>query len=160
MKNNVRNLLRRQAPFEQRLHRSQEVNDEKIFPLGTEIADTQKSVKVLRDVIDARLSATGETLRQLNSQLSNMSICMSIQRQFELILGKVHTYTSYMDIAYTDLKIYRASFVSHNISMLAQCPSFFGFIPPSFLTSNQPSANVKDLTAEEIQRVTKLTPSI
>ena len=37
LKNNVRNLLHRQATFEQSLHRVQESNDETIF-LGTEIA--------------------------------------------------------------------------------------------------------------------------
>ena len=100
LKNNVRNLLQRQAIFEESLHRVQEVNDENIFLLGTEIADTQKNVDTLRDVIDACVSATGETVRQHDSQLSMMSLCKSIQRQVELIVDKVNNYTSYLDYAY------------------------------------------------------------
>ena len=105
LKNNVRNLLQRQVTFEKSLHRFQEANDEKFFHLGTEIVDTQKSVEALRDVIDARLSATGETIRQLDSRLINMSNCMSIQRQFQIIVDKVHNYTSYLDLAYVSLEI-------------------------------------------------------
>ena len=41
LKNNVRNLLQRQAIFEKSLHRVQEANDEKFFILGTEVVDTQ-----------------------------------------------------------------------------------------------------------------------
>ena len=99
LKNNVRNLLQRQATFEKNLHRVQEANDEKFFPLGTEIVDTQKTVETLWDVIDARLNATGEGIRQPDSWLILMSICMSIQRQFEIIVDKVHNYTSYLDLA-------------------------------------------------------------
>ena len=62
----MRHLLQRQATFEKSLHRVQQANDEKFFLLGTEIADTQKSVEALRDVIDARLNATGEAIRQLD----------------------------------------------------------------------------------------------
>ena len=65
----MRNLLQRQATFEKSLHRVQEAYDEKFFLVGTEIADTQKSVEALRDVIDARLNATGEAIRQLDSPL-------------------------------------------------------------------------------------------
>ena len=90
LKNNVRNLLQRQATFEKKLHSVQQDNDEKIFLLGTEIADTQKSVEALRDVIDARLNATREAIRQFDSRLIVMSNCMSIQRQFEIIADKVH----------------------------------------------------------------------
>ena len=67
LKNSVRNLLQRQAIIEQSLNRVYESNDEKIFLVGTEVADTQKSVKALRDVIDARLSAAREAVRQLDS---------------------------------------------------------------------------------------------
>ena len=117
LKNNVRNILQRQATFDKSLHRVQEANDEKFFLLGTEIADTQKSVEALRDVIDARLKATGEAIRQLDSRLINMSNCMSIQCQFEIIVDKVHHYTSYSDLAYLQLKSYLASFVSYKTSM-------------------------------------------
>ena len=89
-KNSVRNLLQRQATFEKNLHRVQEANDEKFFLPGTEIADTQKGVEALRDVIDAHLNATGETFRQLDSQLIIISTCMSIQCHFEVIVDKVH----------------------------------------------------------------------
>ena len=109
MENNVRNLRHRQDAFEQSLRRLQEVNDKKFLRLGTEIADSQKSVEALRDVIDARLNATGETFRQLNSQLNVMADCMSVQRHFKLIVDKVHNYTSYLDLAYMHLKSYRAS---------------------------------------------------
>ena len=111
LKNNVRNLLQRQVTFQKSLHRVQEANDEKLFLLGTEIADTRKSVETLRDVIDARLNATGETIHQLDSQLNIMSNCMGIQRLFEIIVEEVHIYTSYLDLAYMHLKSYRASFV-------------------------------------------------
>ena len=77
LKSDVRNLLQRQATFEKSLHRVQEANDEKFFLLATEIADTQKSVEALRDVIDARLNSTGEAIRQLDSRLIIMSNCMS-----------------------------------------------------------------------------------
>ena len=60
----------------------------------------------------AHLSASGETVRQLDSQLSITSDCMSIHRQFELIVDKVHNYTSYLDLAYMHLKSYRAPIVS------------------------------------------------
>ena len=159
MKNNVRNLLQRQAAFGKSLHRVQEANDEKFFLLGTEIADTQKSVEALRDVIDARLNATGEAIRQLDSRLIIMSNCMSIQRQFEIIVDKVPNYTSYLDLAYLHLKSYRASFVSYKTSMCSTVPSY-GFVPPIFLTPDQLAAIVEDLTAEEIRGGTKLTPAI
>ena len=112
LKNNVCNLLQRQATFEKSLHCVQEANDEKFFFLGTDIADTQKSVEALQDVIDAHLNATGNAIRQLDSRLIIMSNFMSIQRQFEIIVDKVHNYTSYLDLAYMHLKSYRASFVS------------------------------------------------
>ena len=67
LKRSVRNLLEGQATFEQSLHRVQETINEKILLLGTEIADTHRSVEGLRDVIHARLSASGETVRQLES---------------------------------------------------------------------------------------------
>ena len=117
LKNNVRNLLQRQATFEKSFHRVQEANNEKFFHLGTEIADTQKSVEALRDIIDTRLNATGEAIRQLNSRFTNMSNCMSIQHQFEIIVDNVFNYTSYLDLAYMHLKSYRASFVSYKTSV-------------------------------------------
>ena len=157
----MRNLLQRQATFEKSLHRVQEANDEKFFLLRTEFADTQKSVEALRDVIDARLKATGEALRQLDSRLINMSNCMSIQCQFEIIVDKVHHYRSYSDLAYLQLKSYLASFVSYKTSMYSLVSSLsLGFVPPNFLTSDQLAAIVEDLTAEEIRRGTKLTPAI
>ena len=75
MRTIVRNLLQRQAIFEQSVHLVQESNDEDFSLLGTEIADALTKVEALRDLdfIDARLSATGEAARQLKSQLSNMS---------------------------------------------------------------------------------------
>ena len=161
LKKNVRNLLQRQATFEKSLHRVQQANDEKFFLLGTEIADTQKSFEALRDVIDARLNATGEAICQLDSRLIIMSNCMSIQRQFEIIVDKVHNYTSYLDLAYMHLKSYRASFVSYKTSMYSAVSSFSsGFVPPNFLTPDQLAAIVEDLTAEEIRRGTMLTPAI
>ena len=161
LKNNVRNLLQRQATFEKSLHRVQQANDEKIFLLGTEIADTQKSVEVLRDVTDARLDATGGAIRQLDSRLIIMSICMSIQRHFETIVDKDHNYTSYLDLAYMHLKSYCASFVSNKTSMYSAASSLSsGFVPPNFLTPDQLAAIVEDLTGEEIRRGTKLTPAI
>ena len=161
LKNNVRNLLQRQATFEKSLHRVQQANDQKFFLLGKKIADTQKSVEPLRHVIDARLNATGETIRQLDCRLIIMSNCMSIQRQFEIIVDKVHNYTSYWDLAYMHLKPYRASFVSHKTSMYSAVSSLSsGFVPPNFLTPDQLTAIVADLTAEEIRRGTKLTPAI
>ena len=45
LKNNVRNLLQRQAAFEKSLHRVQQANNEKFFLLGTEIADTRRALK-------------------------------------------------------------------------------------------------------------------
>ena len=161
LRNNVRNLLQRQATFEQSLHGVQEDNDEKFSLLGKEIADTQKSVEALRDVIDARLNATGEAIRQFDSQLIIMSNCMSIQRQFEIIVDKVHNYTSHLDLAYMYLKTYRASSVSYKTCMYSAVSWLSsGFAPPSFLTPDQLAAIVEDLTAEEIRRGTKLTPAI
>ena len=152
LKNNVRNLHQRQATFAKSLHRVQQANDEKFFLLGTGIADTQKSVETLRDVIDARLNTTGETIRQLDSRLIIMSNCMSIQRQLEIIVDKVHNYTSYLDLAYMHLKSYRASFVSYKISMYFAVSSLSsGFVPTNFLTPDQLAAIVDYLTAEEIR---------
>ena len=45
LKNNVRNLLQRQATFEKSHHRVQQANDENFFLLGREIADTQRALK-------------------------------------------------------------------------------------------------------------------
>ena len=161
LKNNVRNLLQRQATFEKSLHRVQEANDEKFFLLGTEIADTQKSVEVIRDVIEARLNATGEAIRQLDSRLIIMSNCMSIERQFEIIVDKVHNYTSYLALAYMHLKSYRASFVSYKTSMYSAVSSLSsGFVAPNFLTPDQLAAIVEDFNGEEIPRSTKLTSAI
>ena len=61
-KNIVRNLLQRQDTFEQSLRRVQEANDEKVFILDAEIADTQNTAEVLQDATNARLNATGETI--------------------------------------------------------------------------------------------------
>ena len=161
LKNNVRDLLLRQATFGKSLYRVQQANDENFFLLGTEIADTQKSVEVLRDVIDARLNATGEPIRQFDSRLIIMSNCMSIQRQFEIIVDKVHNYTSYLNLAYMHMKSYCASFVSYKTSMYSAVSSLSsGFIPPNFLTPDQLAAIVEDLTAEKIRRGPKLTPAI
>ena len=86
---------------------------------------------------------------------------MSIQRQFEIIVDKVHNYPSYLDFAYMHLKSYRALFVSYNTSMHSAFSSLSsGFVPPIFLTPDQLAAIVEDLTAEEIRRGTKLTPEI
>ena len=49
--------------------------------------------------MDACLNATGEAIRQLDSWFIIMSNSMSIQRQFEIILDKVHNYKSYLDLA-------------------------------------------------------------
>ena len=161
LKNNVRNILQRQTTFEKSLHRVQEANDENFFLLGTEIADTQKSVEALRDVLDARLNATGEAIRQLDSRLIIKSNCMSIQRQFEIIVDKIHNNTSYLDLAYMHLKSYRASFVSYKTSMYSAVSSLSsGFVPPNFLTPDELAAIVENLSAEEICRGTKLTPAI
>ena len=109
LKNNVRNLRQRQATYQQNLHRLPEANDVNFFFLGPETAETQKRVDALRDVIDARLSATGDAVRQLDSQFSNTSNCMSIKRQFQFIVDKVHNYKSYLNLAYMHLNSYRAS---------------------------------------------------
>ena len=154
----MRNLLQRQATFEKSLHRVQEANDENFFLLGTEIADIQKSVEAIRDVIDARLNATRETIRQFDSQLTIMSNCKSIQRQFDIIVDKVHKYTSQLDLAYMHSKSYRASFVSNKTSMYSAAASLYsGFVSPSLITADQLAAIVEDLTTEEIRRGTKLT---
>ena len=85
---------------------------------------------------------------------------MSIQRQFEIIVDKVHNYTSYLDLADMHLKSYRASFVSYKTSMYSAVSSLSsGFVPPNFLTPDQLAAIVEDITAEEIRRGTKLTPA-
>ena len=111
---------------------------EKFFPLGTKTAVAQKSVEALRDVIDALLKATGEEIRQLDSQLNIMSNCMSIQHQFEIIVDKVHNYTSYLNLACMHLKSYRASFVWYKTFMYSAVSSLSsGFVPPSFLTPDQ-----------------------
>ena len=129
--------------------------------LGTEIAHNQNSVETLQNVIDAHLSTTRETVRQLHYQLSNMSNCMSIQRQFGLIPDKLHNYTSYLDLAHMHLESYRASFVSYKTSMYSVVSSLsFGFVPLSFLTPDKLLATVRDLTVGEIRRGTKLSPGI
>ena len=161
MKNNVRNQLQHRATFEKSLHRVQEANDEKFFLLRTEIADTQKSVEALRDVIDARLNVAGETIRQFDPRMIILSNCMSIQRQFEIIVDKVQNYTSYLDLAYMHLKSYRASFVSYKTAMFSVVSWLSsGLVPPKFLTPDQLPAIVENLTAEQIRRGTKLTPAI
>ena len=161
LKNNVRNLLQRQATLERGLHRVLEANDEKFFLVEKEIAVTQKSVEALRDVIDTRLSATGETVSQLNLQWSIMSHCMSIQHHVELIVYKVHNYTSYLDLAYKHLKSYRASLVLFMTFMYSAVYSLSSeFDPPSFMTPDQLAVIVKDPTAGKIGRGTKLIPAI
>ena len=160
LKNVVRNLLQRQNSSEKTLLPVQEANDENFF-LGTEIADTQKIVEALRDVIDACLSARGEAVREFKSQLNKMKNCKSIQSQFELIADRAHIYTSYLDLDFMLLKSCRASFVSSKTFM--RCAAFSlssEFVPPCFLTPNQLAAFVEHLTMEEILRGTKLTPAI
>ena len=70
--------MKQQESFAQNLRRVQESDDKKFFLLGTEIADTQKRVHVLRDLIDARLNATGEAIRELSSQFSILHTCLSV----------------------------------------------------------------------------------
>ena len=90
-----------------------------------------------------------------------MSNCMSIQRQFEIIVDKVHNYTSYLDLAYMHLKSFPASSVSYKTSMYSAVSSLSsGFAPPNFLTPDQLAAIVEDLIAEETRRGTKLTRAI
>ena len=85
---------------------------------------------------------------------------MSIQRQFEIFVDKVHNYTSYLDLAYMHLKSYRASFVSCKASMYSAVSSLSsGFVPPNLLTPDQLAALIEDRTTEEIRRGTKLTPA-
>ena len=114
----------------------------------------------MQGVIDALSNATRETVRQLNSRMIIMGDCMSVQRQFELNVDKVHTNTSYLDLAYMHFKPYGASFVLYKTSIFSAVSLVSsGFVPPSFLIPNQLTADVKDFTAEEIQRGSKLTPA-
>ena len=161
LKKNVRDLLKRQDQFDQTLRRVQDLNDEKFFLLGTEIADTQKSVHALHDVVNIRLNATGEAIRELSTSLNKMGMCLDLNRQFQLVEDKVHNFTSFLDLAYMHLKSYRSSFVSYKTSLYSAVSSLSsGFVPPSFLTPHQLGSIVKDLTEEEIRRGTKLTPAI
>ena len=138
----MRNLLQRQATFEKTLHRVQEASDEKFFLLVTKIADTRKSVEDLRDVVDARLKAIGETIRQLDFRLIIMSNCLSIQRQFEIMVDKIHNYTSYLNLAYMHLKSCPASFLSYNTSIYSAVSSLsFEFVPPNFLHTRSTCCN-------------------
>ena len=90
-----------------------------------------------------------------------MSNCTSIQRQFEIIVEKVHNYTSYLDLAYMHLKSYPSSSVPYKTSMYSAVSSrSSGFASPNFLTPDQLAAIVEDHTAEEIRRGTKLTRAI
>ena len=111
-KNNVRNLLQHKDTFEQSL-RVQEAMDKKFSLRGSEIADTQNIVANLRNVMDARLKATGEAIRHLKIQGKFLGDCISVQRQFKLIVDFFRSYTSYLGFAYMHLKSNRASFVSY-----------------------------------------------
>ena len=160
LKNDMRSLMQFQKTFEHSLCRVQEVHDEKFFLLGTEIADTQKSVQALRDFFDACLNAT-EAVRHLSSQINIICDCMSVHCQFELVVDKVYKYTSHLDRAHLHLKCYRAAFVSYKTSMCSAVSSlFFGFVSPSLLARDQLAAIVEDLTAEQIRRGTRLTTAI
>ena len=112
LKKTVHTLMQQQENFAQDLRRMQESTDEKFFPLGTEIHETQKSVHALRDVIDARLNATGEAIRALSLQFSFLHTCFTLQTHSELVVAQVHSYTSQLDFAYLYLKSYQAFFVS------------------------------------------------
>ena len=161
LKKNVKHLLQRQHQVEQSLRRVYDSNNEKFFLLGSEIAETQKSVQALRDVVECRLNATGEAIRHLGSTIHRLRDCINLNRNFELVVDKVHNYTSFLDLAYLHLKSFRASFVSYKTSMYSAVSSLSsGFVPPNFLTPDQLADIVKDLTAEEIRRGTKLTPAI
>ena len=130
-----------------------------LFLLGTEIAETQKSVETLRDVISARLNATGAAVRQLKCQLNIMGDCMfSVQCHFDSIAGKSHKYTYYLDLAYNHLKTYPVSLVSYKTSLYSAVSSVSsGFAPSIYLNPNQLAAIVDYPTAEVIHRGTKFT---
>ena len=85
LEKNVRNLPQRQQTVEQSLRRVQGATDEKFFLLGIEIIDTQKNVEALQDVFEARLMATGKTVRQLSSQLNIMGDCVIVRLQFDSV---------------------------------------------------------------------------
>ena len=154
LKNNVKHVRQRQDHL-------QGANDEKFFLLGTELAETQKSVHALREVVDHHLNATGEAIRQLSSHLKAFKACMSVNRNFQFLVEKTQNYTSYLDVAFLHLKSFRAAFVSYKTSMYSAVSSLSsGYVPPSFLTPDQLAAIVEDLTDEEIRRGTKLTPAI
>ena len=122
---------------------------------------TQKNVEASRDITDAPLTATGEAVHQLSSQLNVMGERMGVQPYFELIVDKVAKYTSYLDLPYTHSKSYRTSFVSCKRSVYSAFSSLSSaFVPPSFFTPNYLAAIVVFHTAEEIQRGSRLTPAI
>ena len=87
LKNTVGTLMQQQKNLARNLRSVQESNDENFFLLGTEIAESQKSVHALRDVIDAHLNATGEAIRDLSSQFSLFHTCLSVQTHFELVVA-------------------------------------------------------------------------
>ena len=111
--------------------------------------------------MDARLNANGKAIRELNLQFSLLHTRLSLQTHFELVVTRVHIYTSYFDLVYVHVRYCRASFVSYKTSMYSAISSFSsGFVQPSFLTADQLAAIVKKVTKEEIRRGTKLTPAI
>ena len=87
-KYNVRSLLQRQNTFDQSLGRVPEAKDVNFY-LSAEKADTQKSVEVLRDVIDDQLNATPKAVCLNILQLSLKGDFKSFQRQYRLILEKI-----------------------------------------------------------------------
>ena len=161
LKKDISNLKAQKNSFAEAMKILQTTNERKFVLLGSEISKTQENVKMIRDVVDNRLTVTSRTIDQITRSLKFTNHCVLHTKHLSNLVFKVENYTSYLDLVYTHLKAYRSAFVSYRTNLYLAVSSFLsGYVTPNFLKPNRPAEIVLELTMEEVHRGRKLTPCI
>ena len=162
LKKDISTLMAQQNSFAEAMKTVQTANDRKFLLLGLEISMTQENVKVIRDVVENRFTATSRAaIYQVTRSFSFFDHCVVHTENFSNIVCKVENYTSYLDHVHFHLKAYRSVFVSYGTNRYSAVSSFLsGYFTPDILTTNSVAEIVHELTVEEVHRSTKLKPAI
>ena len=116
---NVENLLKQQTVFRKTLERVQDRNDGNLFLLGNEIQEVQESVaKNTEAVIDNQQKLDAE-LRTIKGVISHLVDCNAHLAQVLNFYQQVQEYITYLNLLYTHVKSYRATFYAYKIALVS-----------------------------------------